>query len=220
MKLVQGLYAYPWTQMTANNANTYLTSGPPVVMIDPGHAQLYGNVEVGLSQDGIKDAPEMVVLTHCHPDHMEAAGLLQKIGSKVAMHRTEIEYLEGEGRQMAAAMGMSLPDIAFDVVLDEGQFTAGDEEFEVFHTPGHSPGHVCLYLPRHKALIAGDLIFAQGVGRVDFPGGDGEALKDSIRRMAELDLEWVLPGHGPIIKGAENVARNFQAIEQMYFGML
>ncbi len=220
MKLEEGLYAYPWTQMTANNANAYLLSGPPLVIFDPGHEQLYDHVELGMAQDGIRQAPALVVLTHCHPDHMEAALKLQRQGSKVAMHPAEVEYLEGEGRQLAAMFGLSVPDVKIDLFLEEGEFTAGDQTMQVFHTPGHSPGHVCIYLPSYKALVAGDLIFAQGVGRVDFPGGDGEQLKASIERMRQLDLEWILPGHGPVIKGAEPIRRNFDFIVQMYFGML
>jgi glyoxylase-like metal-dependent hydrolase (beta-lactamase superfamily II) len=220
MQIAEGLYAYPWSQTTANNCNTYLLNGASPVMVDPGHAQLYGHVENGLAADGIHQAPGLVILTHCHPDHLEAAARLQPLGAKLAMHPAEVEYMNGEGKRLAAAMGLSFPEITFDLFLEEGELEAGGQRIEVLHTPGHSPGHVCLHLPEHKALIAGDLVFAQGVGRVDFPGGDGEALKASINRVAELDLELVLPGHGPVIKGADQVAQNFQLITRMYFGML
>jgi len=220
MKLADDLYAYPWSQTTVNNCNTYLLGGGSPVMFDPGHAQLYGNVELGLSSDGIKEAPALVVLTHCHPDHVEAALSLQKLGCRLAMHPAEVEYMQGEGRALAAAMGLNLGEITIDVFLEEGELQVGEHAMQVIHTPGHSPGHICLYLPRYKALVAGDLVFAQGVGRVDFPGGDGQALKESINRVAALDLEMVLPGHGPIIKGADMVRRNFEIITQVYFGML
>lgn len=220
MQLADGLYAYPWSQTSVNNCNTYLVNHGSPVMFDPGHAQLYGNVEVGLTSDQIKEAPALVVLTHCHPDHMEAALNLQKLGCPLAMHRAEVEYMLGEGRPLAAALGLDVSAITIDVLLEEGDLKVGDHQIQVIHTPGHSPGHICLYLPQHKALVAGDLVFAQGVGRVDFPGGDGQALKDSITRVAQLDLEMVLPGHGPIIKGAEMVSRNFEIITQSYFGML
>jgi len=220
MKIAEGLFAYPWSHMMVNNCNTYLLNNELTAMVDPGHSQLYGHVEVGLKQDGIKKVPDLVVLTHCHPDHMEAAFKLKEQGARLAMHPAEVEYLKGEGRQLAAAFGLSVPDVEFDVFLEEGELTLGQEKLQVIHTPGHSPGHICLYLPEHKALIAGDLVFAQGVGRVDFPGGSGELLKQSIKRVAELDLELVLPGHGPVIKGADQVRRNFETITSMYFGML
>ncbi|MBI5522588.1 MAG: MBL fold metallo-hydrolase [Desulfarculus sp.] len=220
MKLADDLYAYPWTQPSANNCNAYLAGGDLPILIDPGHTRLFAHVQRGLGQDGISQPPQLVVLTHCHPDHLEAALPLQKAGLRVAMHAREVAYLDKEGRQMAASLGMSLPEMQMDILLEEGELKAGQEAFEVLHTPGHSPGHICLYWPRHKALFAGDLIFAQGVGRVDFPGGDGAALKESIQRMAALDLQWLLPGHGPMLKGAENIKRNFELIEKTYFGSI
>ena len=219
MQLAQGLYAYPWTQMTVNNCNSYALSSPPTALVDPGHAQLYGHVETGLSEDGLGEIPELVVATHCHPDHIEAALDLQKKGARLAMHPVEAQYMEGEGRQLAASFGLNFPEVTVDLFLEEGEFSVGDLEVRVLHTPGHSPGHVCLYLPQYKTLVAGDLVFAQGVGRVDFPGGDGKLLKDSISKVAELEIEMLLPGHGPAIKGAEQVAKNFEYIKQMYFPM-
>lgn len=220
MQLANDLYAYLWTQPTVNNCNTYLIGGQAPALVDPGHSQLYGHVEMGLQSDGQPETPAMVICTHCHPDHLEAAQKLQQAGAKLAMHPTEVAYMEGEGRQLAVALGMSFPELTVDVFLDEGELKLGGHTLEVIHTPGHSPGHICLWWPEAKALVAGDLVFAQGVGRVDFPGGDGEALKASINRVAELDAEYVLTGHGPIVKGADNVARNYQMIQQMYFGLL
>ena len=220
MKLADNLYAYPWAQTTANNCNTFFLDGTVPLMVDPGHAQFYGNVEMGLASDGLMKPPRVVVITHCHPDHMEAALDLQRQGALLAMHRAEMEYLEGEGRTLAAALGLSLPDITIDLFLQEGEMELGGTTLQVLHTPGHSPGHVCLYHPGLKALFAGDLIFAQGVGRVDFPGGDGQALKDSVEKVAALDLEYVLTGHGPILKGSQAIQDNFRLIRDLYYDML
>ena len=90
-------------------------------------------------------------------------------------------------------------------------------ELSVIHTPGHSPGSASLYWPLQKALFTGDLIFREGVGRTDLPGGDGSLLKESIKRLAELDVEWLLPGHGNFISGAKAVRKNFDQVEQFYF---
>jgi glyoxylase-like metal-dependent hydrolase (beta-lactamase superfamily II) len=220
MQLAEDLYFYPWTQTQINNCNSVLIAGAAPTLVDPGHSQLYGHVENGMAADGFRETPPLVVLTHCHPDHLEAAVQLQRSGAKLAMHADEIAYMNGEGRALATALGMNFPEITFDVILGEGGLTLGDETLEVIHTPGHSPGHVCLYWPKHKALIAGDLVFAQGVGRVDFTGGSGEQLKESIKKVAAYDIELLLPGHGPILRGKEQVARNFQVIEQVYFSMI
>ena len=104
-----------------------------------------------------------------------------------------------------------------DFFLTEGSLDIGDVHLPVFHTPGHSPGSVCLYWPDEKALVSGDLIFKEGLGRTDLPGGDGDLIKKSIKRMAELDVEWVLPGHGEIIAGADEVKTNFGQLESYWF---
>jgi glyoxylase-like metal-dependent hydrolase (beta-lactamase superfamily II) len=74
-----------------------------------------------------------------------------------------------------------------------------------------------LYWPSQKALFTGDLIFKEGLGRTDLPGGNGSKLKESIRRLTNLDVECLLPGHGEIIMGAEKVRKNFAELEQFYF---
>jgi len=101
--------------------------------------------------------------------------------------------------------------------IKQGGFTVEGSDFEVWHTPGHSPGSVTLYWPLNKVLFTGDLVFKEGFGRVDFPGGDGERLKDSIRRIAGIDAQWLLPGHGDIIAGADAVRSNFDELESFYF---
>ena len=216
MRAADDLFIYPWNQPTANNCNAYLAGG---VLIDPGHGHLFSHVEDGMAADQAP-FPKLVVLTHCHPDHMEAAVKMQELGAKVAMHPDEAAFMEAEGRQLAASLGMRAPDLTPDIFLEEGSFQVDGEEFQVLLTPGHSPGHIVLYWPKYQALFSGDLVFVQGVGRVDFPGGDAEALKESVRRVSGLDIEVLLPGHGPALQGADQIKANFQIIEQSYFGMI
>ena len=75
----------------------------------------------------------------------------------------------------------------------------GSIDIQVIHTPGHSPGGVCFYLPQAGCLFCGDTLFAEGVGRTDLPGGDFDQLKQSVvERLFTLPPETrVLPGHGP-----------------------
>jgi glyoxylase-like metal-dependent hydrolase (beta-lactamase superfamily II) len=69
-------------------------------------------------------------------------------------------------------------------------------------------------------LFSGDLVFAQGVGRTDFPGGDGMLLKQSIRRCRELQAAMLMPGHGEPLTTPDEVERNFELVERMYFSYL
>jgi glyoxylase-like metal-dependent hydrolase (beta-lactamase superfamily II) len=93
----------------------------------------------------------------------------------------------------------------------------GTERFQIFLSPGHSPGSIGLYWPEHKVLFSGDVVFNQNVGRSDFPGGDGELLKESIRNLAKLDIDYLLPGHMEIVTGNENVKKNFKVIIERIF---
>lgn len=87
----------------------------------------------------------------------------------------------------------------------------------MIETPGHSPGSICLYMKKEKALIAGDTIFSLGVGRTDLPGGDTELLIASLKKLAKLDIEYLIPGHGDMLKGREAVQKNFDMILSEFF---
>jgi glyoxylase-like metal-dependent hydrolase (beta-lactamase superfamily II) len=221
MKIANGLYFYPWESYTDNNSNSIMIAGPVKALIDPGHRRPFAGLAAKMAADGVRpEEIELVIYTHCHPDHMEAGADLAAHGARQAIHADDETYLRQIGPAFYQAMGLKMPEIKIDVHLEEGDLTLGDQTWQVFHTPGHSPGQVCLYRPDGKILVAGDLSFAQGVGRTDFPGGSSRLLKESIIRMSELDVDVVLPGHGPAIIGRENVVKNFQIIERTYFGML
>jgi len=87
----------------------------------------------------------------------------------------------------------------------------------IIHTPGHSPGSISIYWPTQKALITGDLIFKNGIGRTDLPGGNGAVLKESIKLLQKLDVKYLLPGHGEIITDTGEVQKNFDDVERAWF---
>ncbi len=222
MKIFDDLHYYPWTSFTENNCNTCLLGATGRILIDPGHRHLFSHVERGMVGDGLDwRAVDLLLITHSHPDHFEAVELfLENPETKIALHAAEEAFLEKTGQDFARMLGMPLPRYRVDLNLDEGQLSVDGVELQVFHTPGHAPGHVCFYWPARKVLFSGDLIFNQGVGRTDFPGGDGKLLKESIKRMAALDVELILSGHGDPVQGREAVERNFQFIEQAYFSWI
>jgi glyoxylase-like metal-dependent hydrolase (beta-lactamase superfamily II) len=158
----------------------------------------------GLSESSIG----FVILTHAHPDHCEsAAHLREKQGSLVAIHEAD----EPAYREMGGTV---------DIFLDEGDLELSSQtktRLQILHSPGHTQGHVTLYWPEQKVLIAGDCIFYRSTGRTDFPGGDGVALRRSIDRLSRLDIEYLLCGHAygnpGILKGREAVQENFRYIK-------
>jgi glyoxylase-like metal-dependent hydrolase (beta-lactamase superfamily II) len=142
--------------------------------------------------------PVYIFCTHAHFDHVGAVPELKEdTGAKILLHRDEKEIYEA-ARDMAAFWGYDIPPLPEpDVFVKEGDTVeVGKLNFKVLHTPGHSPGGICLY--GNGIVITGDTLFAGSVGRTDFHGGDLNKLKESFKRLLTLpeDTE-VLPGHGP-----------------------
>lgn len=163
----------------------------------------------------------LIVNTHAHPDHCEAGPeLKRRSGALIALHRGDKErYTQIVSRsyngQHEADAALAEPDL----YLEEGELKLGSPNpitLEVLHTPGHSTGSISLYWPDKKALFAGDVVFYRSHGRTDFPGGDALTLKQSITRLSQLDVEYLLTGHPyghpGIIKGKQEIEANFKFI--------
>ncbi len=221
MKLDSDLYAYPWVSMQENNCNSYLIGGDVPVLIDPGHQHLVKNLINQMEKDKHRfEDIRLIIATHVHPDHFEATQTFARAGVLLALHPEEEKFMKETGGEFYRGFGMEMPEIKVDFFLKEGELKLGTKTLQVLHTPGHSPGSISLYWPEKKALFTGDVVFAMGVGRTDFPGGDGDLLRDSIERLARLDAEWLLSGHGEVLKGKKNIQRNFSYVRTNFFEYL
>lgn len=219
MNIIGNIHGFFWTDFSVNNCNTYLVMADNNILIDPGHYQLFDHVLEGLLSLGLSpDDIDLVIVTHGHPDHIEGVRRFWGKGTKIAVGEMEMELLRKIAPHYSDALGIS--DFEPHILLREGSLEVGSLNFEVLHTPGHSPGSICLYLASNRALFTGDVIFNGGIGRTDLPGGDSSALKESIKRLSRLEIEYVLPGHGDIVSGRENVDANFREIESYWFGYI
>ncbi len=164
------------------------------LIIDPGEEAdtiLKKVEELGLTV-------KLIVLTHGHIDHVMALKAVKDAtGAEFAMHEGDVKILEQ--RMLAASFGISLaPPPPPDRLLKGGDtIEVGDVRFLVLHTPGHSPGGICLL--GHGIVISGDTLFNLGIGRTDFPGSSFAQLMNSIHtKLMVLPAETVVyPGHGP-----------------------
>lgn len=139
-----------------------------------------------------------ILCTHAHFDHVGALPeVKEETRAKIVLHSDDLviyknatEYAKSWGFEIDA-----LPEP--DLLVSEGDILRlGALEFKVLHTPGHSPGGICIY--GEGILITGDTLFAGSVGRTDLYGGDVKKLKTSFKRLMSLpDETRVLPGHGP-----------------------
>ena len=218
MKIADNLYSYEWTNYYENNCNSFFIGGGVGALIDPGLKQYVPDLLRRMAADGI-DAGDIryIIDTHSHPDHFEGSAYFEDQGIPIGLHEDEAAFLAGAGGELYELFGLPPPRVVVDLALSEGTAEFGGEEFQLLHVPGHSPGSIALYWPRMQALFPGDVIFNQNVGRTDFPGGSGALLKQSIRSLSDLEVEWLLPGHMEIIVGTENVQRNFQTVIRHIF---
>jgi len=144
---------------------------------------------------------KQILITHAHIDHIAGAARLQALtGAPVLYNRNDLPLVNMMAVQ-AGWLGMETPEVRPpDDTLDDGKLISiANLSGSILHTPGHTQGSVCLYLPTQKLLLAGDTLFAGSVGRTDLPGGDGPTLIRSIHnKLLPLpDETVVLPGHGP-----------------------
>jgi glyoxylase-like metal-dependent hydrolase (beta-lactamase superfamily II) len=172
-------------------------------IIDPG-AEADKIINAARSMDF--DRAE-ILLTHGHVDHISAAGeLALALGiEKVRLHRDDHALYKSPDNHL-------LPYVPPAVRLPQATDEFEGDDYEVIHTPGHTPGGVCFYFKSMPVLFCGDTIFAGSIGRTDFPGGNLDVLLSSIREkiMTLPDDLVMMPGHGAeTTVGSEKISNPF-----------
>ncbi len=170
------------------------------------NAYIYGTILVDagvlpMAINPYKDQINTIVLTHCHFDHTARVKEISHMcKAKVAIHKFDARGLVDDIQSLSMHFGARSPGIAPDIVLGDGDFIG---DLKVLHTPGHTPGSICLYSERDLVLFSGDTVFSDGCfGRYDFPGGSRTELARSLDRLSLLDVEGLYPGHGePVEQG-------------------
>lgn len=173
------------------STNCYVVSSrqtKDAIIIDPGIDLILEADQIFdyISQAGLN--VKLIVNTHGHSDHINGDAIFQeRYNVPLCIHRLD-----------AASLAL-LENINFPptVLLDDGSLIeVGDDSLTVMHTPGHTPGSICLL--GERLVFTGDTLFAGGIGRTDFPGGSDSDMQLSLRKLQSLPEDFLIyPGHGP-----------------------
>lgn len=175
-------------------ANCYIVgdeSTKEVFVIDPGGD--YKKIKKSVDSGGLK--VKAVINTHGHGDHI---GADSEFGVPIWIHSLDADFLQDPSKNLSGMFGFLLRTKKAERLLEEGnRLSIGKHILEVIHTPGHTPGSICL--KGDGVVFTGDTLFCEGVGRTDFDYGSEEDIMRSIKeKLLTLDDSYVVyPGHGP-----------------------
>ncbi|MGE4357948.1 MAG: MBL fold metallo-hydrolase [Candidatus Omnitrophota bacterium] len=161
------------------------------LVIDPGGEA--GKIRIIMDKKNLNCL--FIINTHGHIDHI---GANNEFNIPIMIHQLDEEFLYNPELNLSAYLGFPFVSRKAEKVFKDGDvIKIADLEFKIIHTPGHTPGSICLKFDNY--LFTGDTIFFQGVGRTDFPHSSEEKLFKSIEeKIFTLDSEVkILPGHGP-----------------------
>jgi hydroxyacylglutathione hydrolase len=211
MEVVKGIYQF------SGVSNCYLVFNKEIFLVDTGMPGRSNEIIKFLTND-IKRSPEdvkTIVITHHHFDHTGSLDKLKSItGAKIAVHSADADYLSEEKSQPGSAFMIPLvilmkfiyrlKPVKADIILKNGDIIG---DYEVIHTPGHTPGSICLYNPNNKVIFVGDNL-NYSKGKIMGPSSrllpEPEQYKKSMKKLGDLDIEVILPGHGPAVTSDAN----------------
>ena len=194
------------------DSNAYLIDSPRQTLIDAG-------IDGRRVLQKLPGSLDLIILTHCHYDHISAVpAIVRETGAKVAMHEKDVPLIGNSRATAANLFNKSQSPLQIDLILKDGDtIDLGDVSLQVIHTPGHTPGSICLYDADSKALFTGDTVFEGGsFGRTDI-GGDSIEMIASLEKLTKVDASALYPGHGGIVdkNARESLLESYENARRM-----
>lgn len=206
MQVIDGIIFVPGVGF---NSNIYIVGKKEIGIIDSGASSNYVSHVIDKMKEFQLDEANVkkLILTHVHPDHTGGVrGMIDAFNPQIFMHTDDaIIFLQKFADRMQVFTGGETLSI-------------DDFSFQVIHTPGHSPGGICLYEPEKKVLFSGDTVFSHGsIGRTDLRGGNSRLLVQSIEKLLKLDVEYLCPGHMSAVKNGNDHIKQSYTFAKMVF---
>jgi hydroxyacylglutathione hydrolase len=176
--------------------NIYLIDGE--LLVDTGTGLMFADMKKEIESRYDYYKIKTIVNTHHHFDHTGGAPKFRNwLKAEILIHMNDKPYLE-KGYTLAEQFNVVPRVTTVDRALKDGSvLKTKNFSFEVVHTPGHTPGSICLYDTDRRILISGDTLFESSVGRTDLPGGDKQKMLESLEKLLNYNIHYLLPGHGP-----------------------
>ena len=209
MEVSKGIYEF------SGVSNCYMVFNREIFLVDTGMPGKSNEI-IKFLVNNLKRNPEdikTIVITHHHFDHIGSLDKLKKIsGARVAVHSADADYLSGVKSQTGSAFMrplVSLMKLLYrtrpvkpDIILEDGD-KIGD--YRVIHTPGHTPGSICLYNPDNGVIFVGDNL-KYSKGKIEKPGimHESEKYRESMKKLEDLNIDVILTGHGPPVTSDAN----------------
>ncbi|KUO41069.1 MAG: hypothetical protein AVW06_01910 [Hadesarchaea archaeon DG-33-1] len=192
------------------DSNIYLIIDETIALVDAGTGRHFDKVTENLQKFSLAPSDiKLLINTHCHYDHVGGdRAFLNAANCELAIHELDAEPLQNSDGIITCATlwGDELEPLEPTRLLHDGDHIhLGKLVLEVLHTPGHTRGSICLYDCEGQVLFSGDTVFCGGIGRTDHPTGDRVEMINSMRRLAKLKVQKLLPGHGPIAEGGAHM---------------
>lgn len=181
------------------STNSYVLACPTTkkaAIIDPSQDSSF-SIQAKVESDGL--IPTAIFLTHSHWDHIiEVKKIKDLFQIPLYCHKLDAQNVEKPGSDGLPVL-FAVEGCKVDHFFSDGfEGMVGEMKYIIIHTPGHSPGGVCIYFPEQKALFSGDTLFQGTMGRLDLPTGKADEMWQSLKKLSSLPPDTdVYPGHGP-----------------------
>ena len=191
------------------SSNVYVIIDDKIAVIDSGNGKNFGKIESKFDSAGVDiNDVDILINTHHHFDHIGGnENFVNKSSCDLMASETSTKFIE-EGNNditLANRFGTDLNSLKVSRVLeDEDKIDFGGSHLKVITTPGHTSGDICLFEPKNQLLFSGDTVFKRGIGRLDLPTAEPDSMPKSIKKLTNLDVKKIYPGHGNIINEEGN----------------